>query len=67
MKQQLLLKKKLSIKPHKREKAQTRFMNVSGTEKIGNFETNLKLNSLELKDFVKLFDCPDNVFKGWGF
>lgn len=67
MKQQLLLEKKLRNKPHKRDKAQTRFLNLSGAEKAENNESNLKTNSLEVNDLVKLFDCSDIVFKDWHF
>ena len=67
MKKQLLLEKKPRVRPHQKDKEQTRFLNVSSTEEAENNEAKLKVNSLEVNDFVKLFDCSDIVFKGWHF
>jgi hypothetical protein len=67
MKQQLLLKNNLKKKPNQRGNAQARVFNVSGIGEVKNMAAKEKWISLHTNDLVKLFDCPDFVFKGWDF
>jgi hypothetical protein len=67
MKQQLLFDNNLKEKPNQRGNTQARVANLSGIEEVINTVAKEKWISLHTNDLVKLFDCPDFVFKGWSF
>ncbi len=63
MKQHLLWNNSLN----KKDTTQTVALKITATMKTENADECVVGNSLHTNDLVKLFDCPDIVFKDWNF